>query len=164
MPSPKKPQSELDTRHLVWSRHRVSISLVEPTTAHRLKRKREKSLKGAAEAGKHDPRASEMDLYAVIVAQGFRNTPDFHHAADLLISYLKKHGDSRLVSFAFKIRARLSSLIDDVWSWERVDARVALSTQTRVQRLLAAASQPCICEGMWRRLAEQSFQLNGIDA
>ena len=168
MPSPKKPRSELDTRPLVWSRHRLSISLVdlsqEPTTAHMLKRKREKSLKDAAEAGKHDPRASEMDLYAVIVAQGFRNTPDFHHAADLLISYLKKHGDSRLVSFAFKIRARLSSLIDDVWSWERVDARVALSTQTRVQRLLAAASQPCICEGMWRRLAEQSFQLNGIDA
>ena len=97
-------------------------------------------MKAAAAAGKQEPKATEMDLYAIIAKQGIRNTRDHSSAEDDLIKYLKEYGSPGVVRFAFQIRSRLSALIDDVWSWETVDDRVAMSTQTRPQLLRSAAA------------------------
>lgn len=56
----------------------------------------------------------------------------------------------------------MSALIDDVWSWERVDERLTVSTQSRLERVERAAKQPCICGGVWRELAEKALTTNGI--
>ena len=34
---------------------------------------------------------TELDLYAIIVQKGFRNTDDYPHAHQDLISYVKQH-------------------------------------------------------------------------
>jgi hypothetical protein len=167
IPSPTKPQHALDPEPLVWSRQEPLPSLFdlaqEPVTAGALKRRREQKVKAAAAAGKQEPKATEMDLYAIIAKQGIRNTRDHSSAEDDLIKYLKEYGSPSVVRFAFQIRSRLSALIDDVWSWETVDDRVAMSTQTRPQLLRSAAAGACECEGRWRLLAELCFEDNSMD-
>jgi hypothetical protein len=167
IPSPTKPQNALDPDPLVWSRREPLPSLFdlaqEPVTAGALKRKREQKVKAAAAAGKQEPKATEMDLYAIIVQQGIRNTRDHCSADDDLIKHLKEYGSPGVMRFAFQIRSRLSALIDDVWSWETVDDRVAISTQTRPQLLRSAAAGACECDGRWRLLAELCFEDNAVD-
>ena len=129
MPTPSKAQSDLDPSPLAWCREGEHPSLFdacqEPLTASAIARRRESKVMKASENGKPEPRAPEMDLYAVIARQGFKNTVDDHTAAERLIAWLKAHGTLGLSAFAFKNRAKLRSLIDDVWKWETVDSFLA---------------------------------------
>lgn len=168
MPSPKKPQGHLDAQPLAWSRVGQHAPLFEvcqePHTAPALKRRRESMVKAAAEQGVKEPRATELDLYPIIIQHDFKNTPDDQTADKQLIKWVKANGSPALVSLVFRIRTRLAALIDDVWSWEQVDDMLLLLRQSRVQRLTAAAQEPCMCGGRWRQLAYSVFQANGISA
>ena len=55
-----------------------------------LRGRREKAVKQASEEGAAEPRATEMDLYPIIVHGNFRNTPDNPWAAEQLIQHLKE--------------------------------------------------------------------------
>ena len=165
-PSPKKPRSELDPQPRLWAKSGAHPALLEaceePVTVAATRQRRLNAAMAAAEKGKPAPRPTEMDLYAVIVDKGFRNTPDDQHACKKLIAYLKESSPS-LFAFAFKIRAKLGGLIDDVWSWETVGDTLSVVTLPRVARLQHAASQPCICAGAWRTQADRIFTNNGLD-
>lgn len=166
MPSPKKEQGELDPNPVTWARSGTHPPLFEasqePVTAAALARRREKKVKDAAAAGKAEPRPTEMDLYAVIVKNGFRNTPDDNNAASRLIAFLKVHGTPALVAFAFKNRTKLASLIDDVWSWEKVEDFLDTHGKSRMDQLYSAAASPCSCDGLWMPRAYEALTSNGI--
>ena len=165
-PSPTKPQAELDPEPRLWAasgRHKPLFeSCQEPFTAAATQKRREDKFKAALEAGKSEPRVTEMDLYSAIVLGGFRNTPDDCHAWRRLVAQLKVASPS-LYSYAFKIRTKLTSLIDDVWSWETVGDGLPMLSMTRVARLQHAATQPCRCGGQWASKAEAVFRNNSLD-
>lgn len=167
IPSPDKPQEVLDPEPFCWHVSGEPMDLFalsqEPLTAAALARSREAKVKQARSSGKAEPRATELDLYPIIVRHGFRNGPDDCNAAEKLVSYLKAHGSPALQAFAFKNRVKLSSLIDDVWSWETVDDFLALHAQSRLDTLKAAAGTACVCHGQWMQTAMHSLMLNGID-
>ena len=167
IPSPDKPQEVLDSEPFCWHVSGEPMDLFalsqEPLTAAALARSREAKVKQARSSGKAEPRATELDLYPIIVRHGFRNGPDDCNAAEKLVSYLKAHGSPALQAFAFKNRVKLSSLIDDVWSWETVDDFLALHAQSRLDTLKAAAGTACVCHGQWMQTAMHSLMLNGID-
>ena len=111
IPTPRKPQSSLDTEPRTWARDGRHPSLYdasqEPTTAPALKRRREKAVLKASEKGDVEPKAHEMDLYLVIVENNIRNTPDQPWAAEKLIQILKARGSPALVRLAWKLRQKL---------------------------------------------------------
>ena len=80
------------------------------------------------------------------------------------MQHLKAHGTSALHAFAFKNRAKLSTLIDDVWSWETVDDTLRFLKMKRLDRLRQAATGVCICCGSWPAHAEQIIRNNDLDA
>ena len=124
VPSPDKMTSDLDQGAIGWAKDGQHPPLLdaasEPNTADALRARRERKVKERAEAGKSEAKASEMDVYPIIVQQGFRNTPDDCHAHRRLIDYLQKYGSPQIHAWAFRNRHKLSGLIDDVWSWEDV--------------------------------------------
>jgi len=166
-PTPKKPSSELDPAPLAYKRGGEHPDLFEaaqePITAAAIKRRRECKAKKASEEGKPEPRATEMDLYGVIVRQGFRNSPDDQWASKKLIEYLRNSGGVALWSLAWRLRHRLSALIDDVWSWESVSDDLALLSQSRLERFLECARGQCGCNGAWKTLAEWLLEANKLD-
>ena len=102
-------------------------------------------------------------MYAIIVPEGFCNTADNPWAHKRLIEYLKAFASPALYHFAFRVRQKLPSLIDDVWPWERVIDDLASLGQPRWERLLAAGRQACVCQGTWRHCAEWCWAANGIN-
>ena len=167
MPSPRKPQADLDPSPYPWSKTGPHPPLFdvcqEPLTAAAWARRREHKVKEAGEKGKPEPRPTELDLYPIIVRHGIKNTPDDPHACERLISWLKQHGTPSMLTFAFKNRQKLNGIIDDVWKWETVDDFLESQGQTRIEALLAAARGPCPCGAAWRARAEEALALNGID-
>ena len=167
MPTPKKPQSELDPTPLTWCHDGphpdLFDSVQEPVTAEALRRQREFKVKTATEAGKPEPKATELDLYAVVVREGFRNTPDDPWAHKKLIEHIRLKGGTALFNMAWRIRHRLAALIDDVWSWETVSDDLAMLRETRLERFGACAHGQCCCQGAWRQAAEWMLWANGLD-
>ena len=167
LPTPKKPQCSLDPRPEAWQREGehppLSQVAQEPNTALALQGRREAAVKALAEKGKAAPRASEMDLYAIIADQGFRNTPDDRTAHKRLALYCKEHCSPEIYRFAFQNRQKLSGLIDSVWEWEEMAQDLATTSLTRLERLRRAGTTPCTCGGLWRRVAENALTQNGID-
>lgn len=167
MPTPKKPDEALDKEAVAWCRDGDHPPLFEssqqPTTAAALQRKREHVAKAASGAGKEEPRATELDLYPIIVRNGFRNTADAPWADKQLIQYLKTYGTPALVQLAFRIRHKLPALIDDVWSWETVGETLSWLGQSRLDCFVAASRGACVCQGIWRQWAEWVMSANGID-
>lgn len=167
MPTPKKPDETLDQDALAWCRNGEHPELFEasqqPTTAAALKGKREYAVKAASGAGKEEPRASELDLYPIIVRNGFRNTADAPWADKQLIQYLKTCGTPALVKLAWRIRQKLPAIIDDVWSWETVGNTLSWLGQSRLDCFVAASRGACVCQGVWRQWAEWALAANGID-
>ena len=108
--------------------------------------------------------AQEWDLYPIIVQNDIRNTDDNPWAAEQLIAWTKSHASLAVQQLAFKLRHKLSALIDEVWSWETVADTLALVGQSRWDRFLQVAREPCLCSGAWRQWAEWSLQSNGLDA
>ena len=135
----------------------------EPNNVAAFRARREWKVKASAASGKADPRASELDLYHIIVEQGFRNTPDNRHAHQLLIRHLKLRGSPSVFEWAFRNRARLPALIDDVWMWETVDESISRLEGARVERLTFTSRQPCVCAGAWPRVAFTILTHNSID-
>ena len=166
MPSPKKTQDGLDATPLTWCRRGEHPSLFdsaqEPTTAAALQGRREHAVKKASAEGNQEPRATEMDLYPIIVRQGFRNTPEEPWAEKKLILHLKTYGSPALVKLAWKIRSKLSSIIDDVWAWDTVGETLAALGQSRLEALTAAAASPCVCDGDWHEYVRGVFAANHI--
>ena len=118
----------------------------------------------ASAQGTAEPKASEIDLYPLIVRHNIRNTPDDPWASKRLIALLKSQASPALFNMAFRIRHKLSSLIDDVWTWETVEDDLAVLGQSRVDRLAEAARSPCLCQGRWLECANYVFQANKIPA
>ena len=166
-PTIKKPEDKLDKTPMAWARMGTHPSLDkvchEPFTAEATRKHTDARLKAASAAGKAEPRQTEMDLYAVIVQEGFRNTPDDPWAHKKLIQYLKANASRSLHHFAFKIRQKLSALIDDVWAWERVGDDIQVLSKSRWETFLAASHMECICQGQWRYWLERALSANSID-
>ena len=167
IPTPKKPQWSLDASPRVWCADGQHASLFEasqePTTAAAMARRRQACVKHASEEGRREPKPTELDLYAIIVQQVFRNTADDQHAVKRLVQYLKLHGSPALVAFAFHNRQKLAGILEDVWAWESVDDALIFGTQTRFERLQQASTEPCACGGAWRHYAELALHRNGIN-
>lgn len=167
MPSPHKPQAELDPEPSMWARVGEHPPLFEacqePMSAQALSRRRETKVKDAASRGKAEPRPTELDLYAIIVKNGFQNTPDDNTAASKLIAFLKTHATPALLAYAFKNRTKLTALIDDVWSWEKVDDFLVHNGKSRFEQLLQAAQMPCTCSGKWLPRALEALGRNGVN-
>ena len=166
LPSERKPVEELDPQPELWAKAGVHQPLFEacqqPVTFAAIQKRRENAVKRALEAGKPEPRPTQMDLYAAIVGAGIRNTADDQHAATKLIEQLRTASPS-LYAYAFKIRSQLPAFINDVWAWESAGDTLSVVAMPRMQRIERAAKQPCICGGMWRRQAERILRNNSID-
>ena len=167
IPSPKKPQEELDPKPLPWRRDGEHPSLFaasqEPFTAAATQRKREYAVKAASAAGEGEPRASELDLYPIIVRNGFRNTADAPWADKKLIQRVKACGTPALVQLTWRIRKKLPAIIDDVWSWETVGETLSWLGRSRLDCFVAASRGACVCQGVWRQWAEWVLCANSID-
>eukprot|EP00973_Karenia_brevis_P062238 8657550-Karenia_brevis.AAC.1 len=122
-PSPRKPQSASDKHYVLWAsppgvHPPLDEACNEPLTASALRARRLQADKKAAEQGISAPRITEMDVWPIVVQQGFENTPDDMTAAKQLQAWAKKHASLPMRDFLFKHRAKLSALINDIWSWE----------------------------------------------
>ena len=168
IPSAKKPWTSLDPSPECWAADGNHPPLFdaaqEPSTVQALRARREHKVKVASEEGKAEPRATELDLYTLIVENGFRNTADDNNADSRLIAHVRQYASPQLFKLAWGMRHKLNSLINDVWSWEEVDDTLARVSGTRVERLVAASELPCLCGGQWPHWAALALQLNGIDA
>ncbi len=168
MPSERKPGSSLDPSPECWAADgmhpRLFDAAQEPCTAAATRACRERRAKAASEAGKSEPRATELELYPIVVENKFKNTADDYHADKRLIAYLRQHGGRQLYQLAWRIRHRLDALINDVWSWEEVDDTLLRVGGSRVERLASVCSSPCTCNGQWPHWAAMALALNRIDA
>ena len=168
MASPKKALEDLHAEPFLFCRDGqhppVLDQASEPQTAAALRRRREHKAQVSAQEGKGDPRATELDLYYIIVEQGFRNTADNRHADKALIEHLKQFASPSIFQFAFRNRARLGVLIDNVWAWEKVSDTLAMVATTRVERLAQAQACSCVCGGLWPVAASRALSSNNIDA
>ena len=166
-PSVGKPLASLDTCPALWAAegdHPPPRTLCnEPLTAAALAARRLKSDNKAAEEGKKGARISEIDAWPVVVANGFRNPEGDMTADSKLIAHAKNHCTTAMQSFLFKNRSCLPGLINDLWTWECVEADLAVAQLTRVEGIAQAAKEACLCHGHWKRHVLHSLELNGID-
>ena len=169
-PSPKKPVESLDTQPLRWplcgaKKHPPPEECChEPMTARAIRARRLAAEAKADAAGGREPRVTEVDVYPLVVQNNFRNTADDQTAHLQLIAFAKEKCSRAMWSFLFRIRARLPTLIDDIWRWENVVEEVGASRQTRWDALRAARDTACVCAGKWGPLVEASMAANGISA
>ena len=125
--------------------------------------KRVKREHAASERGRADPRASEYDLWPIVVQSGIRNGVGEKTAHIRFIQYVKAHCSHSVCALVFKLRARLPGLIDDIWRWETVDSAVAHAGKTLLDHLRTSAEAPCVCGGAWAAAVTQSFLVNHIN-
>ena len=95
MPSPKKTEGSLDRFPFLWARFGchppLSKCCNEPLTWQALVQRRDYKQKRAAEEGKTEPKVSELDVYGIIVEQGFQNTADDQTAYKKLVVHVNSH-------------------------------------------------------------------------
>ena len=104
-----------------------------------------------------------LRLWPIVVESGIRNTAEDRQAHLRFMHYVKDRCSAATCAFVFKNRARLSTLIDDIWRWESIDVAVAIASQTLPQALSAATTRPCSCNGSWPRFASYALGSNRID-
>ena len=167
VPSPSKPKVSLDPQPVVWSRlgPHPPLRLVchEPHTAAAMRVKRQRKEDRAAEESKPEPRMTDYELWPIVVESGIMNTPQDRHAHLRLMQYAKERCSPATCAFVFKNRARLPTLIDDIWRWESIDSVVAIAEQTLLQHFNGAMSTPCVCGGRWARYAAYALGTNRVD-
>ena len=165
-PSPSKPLASLDSAPVTWSSNGehppLNQCMHEPLTASALRKRRLYAETAAAESGQKAPKVSDMDIWPIVVQQGFRNAPDAPHAHLELIAFAKNSCSREVHNFLFKHRQRLSSLIDDIWRWENVEASLDHARLTRLAALEVSAEHPCVCGGRWLDVVRQIFERNNI--
>lgn len=166
-PSETKPLEALDPHPLPWSADGQHPPLQEcchpPLTAAALHGRRVAVEQRAAEEGTQAPKITELDVWPIVVRQGFRNTQDDPTAHLQLIAYVKKHCSTAMQAFLFKHRHRLSTLIEDIWQWECVEDVLTVARRSRLGSLRVAAAAPCECQGGWLTTVVQSFMANKIN-
>ena len=167
VPSTTKPQAALDSAHVLWGHYEphppLDACCREPLTGPALDARRQGKEMKAAEAGKK-ARITEMDIWGIVVQNGIRNKDaDDDTAVDQLIAHAKSHCSWEMREFLFRIRARLSPLIADIWAWETVEERLLQRQRSRLDALHAAAMQPCVCGGAWAMLVTTSVVANHIN-
>lgn len=169
LPSDKKPLAALDRQPLLWAapglRHPAPDECCEePCTAEALQARRRRACDKALEKGKPEPRVSDIDVWPLVVRAGLRNTDDDHNAHKKLMAYAKSHASKAMVTFLFKNRSRLTTLINDIWEWECVEENLAVAGRTRCEALTAARAAACACGGRWLAFVEKSWELNRLPA
>ena len=121
LPTRNKPQAALDPKPLVWAAKGEHPDLFdaaqEPTTVAALQRRMERRSKAASELGKK-ARYCELNVWPLVVRNGIRNSDEGEEGYLRLIKVAKETCPHAFVDFLFKLRKKLPSLIDDVWSWE----------------------------------------------
>jgi len=166
MPSPAKPMLALDRCPLLWDASGPHPPLDEcchePLTAAALRKRRLHAEAAAAEEGKAEPKVTELDVWPIVVKEGFRNTPDAAYAHLELIAFAKTHTSSAMQRFLFKHRQRLPSLIDDIWRWETVEDSLEQARLTRLRVLEVAFEKQCVCRGEWLSNVHKVFANNCI--
>jgi hypothetical protein len=84
MPSPSKPMPTLDRRPLLWAaggeHPPIETAINEAMTAGAIAARRAAMEMAAAEQGTTAPKVTEVDIYPLVIQQGFRNGPDYRHA------------------------------------------------------------------------------------
>ena len=149
VPSPKKPLACLDHAPELWSaagQHPLlSDCIHEPVTAAAMAKKRLKLEQVAAEKGKGDPRITDLDVWALVVRSGVRNSSDDRNAHFRLGQYAKAHCGMAMVHHLFRMRHKLPGMIDDIWQWEHINQVVTVTSRSRMQALRASALGPCVC-------------------
>ena len=165
---PKKPDASLDKGALKWAatgyeHPPFEECCSEPLTAKALAARRMAQDRTAAENSEGPPKITELGVWPVVVQHGFKNTAEDQNAKMKLMVWSKKHASQPMQMFLFKNRARLGSLIDDIWQWESVEADLEVARLNRMEALKAAAIGPCACQGLWAAAVKQSFDANGID-
>ena len=167
MPSPKKPLSSLDHKPVLWSAFGTHPPLQDcvhaPITAAAMGAKRHRAEQVATEAGKADPRITDLDVWALVVRANVRNGADDKSAHHRLAQYAKANCGSTMVNHLFRIRHKLPSMIDDIWQWECIDEVVAYSCRTRLDALTLAAASPCQCKGRWLHYVVGCFLANSVN-
>ena len=167
MPSPTKPTDSLDREPLLWAKTGVHPPLHEcchePLTAVALSAKRLKMEHKAAECGDKEPRLTEFDVYPLVVKNGFRNTSNSRTAHLELIAFAKESCSPGMQAFLFKIRARLPSLIDDVWQWEEVGDTLAPARRSREEGMHDALGSACVCKGGYAAALGAALVANNIN-
>ena len=166
-PSPKKPAASLDLQPFLWDESGVHPPLEdcreEPVTAKALHAKRQKLMMQAREAGQSDPKVTDLDVWALVVRLGLRNTADNRQVHFQLVAHAKKHCGDAMVQYLFKRRAQLPQLIDDIWLWENAEAEAAEAGRSRFQAMELAFDSPCVCNGEWPRYVLKNFEINRIN-
>ena len=164
--SPTKPYACLDHRPELWDASGVHPPVqdccYEPVTSKALCAKRAKVVQAAAEAGEGEPKVTDLDVWALVVRTGCRNTVDDRNAHLQLAAYAKQHCGADMVHYLWKRRHLLPSMIDDIWQWENVEAASAAAQRSRLEGLAAAATGVCVCRGDWPSFVVNNFLLNGI--
>ena len=161
---PKKPLACLDASPETTPSHPDLLDCIhEPITSAALGAKRLRVEQKAGEKGTPDPRVTEMDIWALVVRSGIRNTPEDPRAHLRLAQFAKAHCGEAMVHALFRLRNKLPSLIDDIWEWETVDDIVAHTARSRVELLELAAAAPCVCGGSWKDFVLSSFKDNDIN-
>ena len=167
VPSPKKPAIALDREPALWASHGPHPPLQEcchePLTAAASAARRLKVEHKAAAEGKQEPRVTEFDVFPIVVRNGFKNTSNNRTAHLELIDFAKRACSTGMQAFLFKIRARLSTLIDDIWQWETVGEMLVPARRTRLEAMDAAMSSPCVCGGAYMAAILASLLANKID-
>ena len=166
VPSPKKPFASLDHKPLLWpeaTHPKIEECCHQPVTANALHQLRQKRVLDAAELGEEEPRVTEMDVWALVVRTGIRNTDDSRRAHLELAAYAKQHCSTVMCAYLFKNRAKLPGLIDDIWQWENAEQLLGVAQRTRMQAMEAAAQSTCVCNGEWISFVVSCFVQNSVD-
>ena len=167
MPSPNKPRASLDACPLFWASDGAHPCLLDscyaPITAPAITAKRQKLVQNATEKGEAEPKVNDLDVWALVVRAGLRNTPDNRKAHLQLASFAKQHCGEAMVHYLFRRRSQLPQMIDDIWQWENAEELAEESRLNRRQLLDAAESSACTCEGAWLKYVLVSFSANKIN-
>jgi hypothetical protein len=165
--SPSKLLNSLDLSPALWDSSGVHPPILdccyEPLTAKALEAKRRKLVHGACETGLQEPRVTDLDIWALVVRADVRNTADNQKAHLRLVAYAKAHCGEAVVHYLWKRRHQLSSMIDDVWLWENIEAAAGAAERSRADGLKMAAKSQCSCKGEWSAFVVGSFKANDVD-
>ena len=168
MPSPKKPLQSLDPWPLLWDSSGVHPALTDscyaPVTGSALTARRHLAAQKAAEKGKSDPRVTDLDIWALVVRAGLRNTADDRQAHLRLAAHAKAHCGEAVVHYLWKKRHQLPAMIDDIWLWENIEEAAKAAQMSRKEAVEVAAAATCSCSGAWKTFVSKSFTENRIDS
>ena len=163
VPSPKKPQGELDEGYYLWPEgaHPPLSEASKPPfrVAAAWAGHREKARLTQAEKGKPE-RFEELDIWPVVIRENILPGPA---APDIVMAYAKRCGGEAMVSYCFRNFNRLPDLVQRCWRVERVEETVAEWSKTRMDVLVESQERPCVCGGAWPGAAVRLLRSNGIN-